>query len=107
MASQPLFSANWEPSLRGNKLRDCELLGSLIENNERPSLRDPSDAEWLPGRYGKLLAGVPYARDAIVESVVVIWRLRCTEDAGATDPLWGDHLEAWLVRTHLRMGRGL
>ena len=94
----PLFATGWQPQLRGNLLRPCPLLQPLVENDERPSVRNESDRAWLPGSYSSLLAGAPYAADGITESVRAVWRLRCTEEGSEKDDLWADHLEAWLVR---------
>jgi hypothetical protein len=97
--SQPaLFAKNWRPRLRGNNLSSCILLQPFIENDERPSSRDKSDAAWVLSSYSSLLGEVSYAKEAIVESVVAVWRLHRTEEEGPKDTVWVDHLEAWLVR---------
>ncbi len=106
MSQAPLFGKNWEPQLRGNRLRPCALLKAFIDDDERPSSRNKLDAEWALSSYGSRLEEVPYAKEAIVESVVAVWRLHSTEEDGPSDPLWGDHLEAWLVRWQLQSGSG-
>jgi hypothetical protein len=101
MTPTALFATGWQPQIKGNLLRPCALLTELIENEEGPRSRDPSDADWKLSSYSSLLEEVQYAKRAIVESVVAVWRLRQTEEEGPADALWGDHLEAWLVRGFL------
>ena len=44
------------------------------------------------------------AWEAILESILMIWRLQMTQELGAEDRDWQNHLVAWLVRdTWLRL----
>jgi hypothetical protein len=97
MSPKVSFQTDWKPELNGNRLGGCPPIQSLIDDDERPSGRNPHDAKWVPSSYKGWLGGVPEARSAIVETVLAIWRLRAVEGSGPEDPTWKDHLEAWLV----------
>lgn len=96
--TSPTFVVPWAPSLNGNELRKCDSVADLIEYGMAPSFRKPSDRAWTEAMCESELAGAPVAaREAIMETVVAVWRLR-EKQLVSGDPLWKDHLEAWLVR---------
>jgi hypothetical protein len=96
--SNSSFSTPWTPSLRGNHLVPCTLLAAL----GRPDPSSADDSRWTRKALLPELAKVPVeAREAVLESVIAIWRLKKTEEEGPDDPVWEDHLEAWLVRREI------
>jgi hypothetical protein len=74
------------------------LIKDLMDYDAAPSIRKDAQRLWAGAELEGLLAGTPDAREAILESLVAIWRLREKEEAGAEDIEWQNHLEAWLVR---------
>jgi hypothetical protein len=92
------FSIPWRPSLNGNDLNECAVLRDYMVNGERPSIRNPDDKPWTTGAIEGELQGAGAAKGAILESVVMIWRLKMTQESGASDPDWQNHLIAWMVR---------
>ena len=84
----------WKPSLNGNTLNTCTLLRDLIENDEWPSFRRAEEKTWTAGVAGPELEQAREARDAILESVLVIWHLNMTQEhggrgSGLAEPLDG------------------
>ena len=63
-----------------------------------PDSKKSAERAWAGVGAEEDLGRTPSARDAILESLVAIWRLREKEEEGGDDPSWQDHLEAWLVR---------
>ena len=101
------YSTPWTPSLNGNTLNACALLKDLTENDERPLFRRTEEKTWTAGAVAPELERAGEARDAILESVLVIWRLNMTQEHGDEDQDWQNHLTAWLVRLdHLRRDLG-
>ena len=69
------FATPWVPSLRGNNLPPCALVSDLIEYGTGPTFRKSGDRWWTEaGCENELLAALPESREAIMESVVMIWR---------------------------------
>ena len=94
-----IFAINWIPQLRENALPPCHLIASYIEDNETPQFRHEAEKSWsAKGIKAEVEKAPEYARSAIQESVVAIWRLQKEQENGADDKVWMDHLEAWLVR---------
>ena len=93
------YSTPWTPSLNGNTLNACALLRDLAENDERPSFRRAEEKPWTAGAIGPELERAREARDGILESVLMIWRLNMTQEHGDEDQDWQNHLTAWLVRS--------
>ena len=98
MSSGMTFATGWEPELRGERLQPCQAIQRILDDEERPSIHSPKDKKWVPSQFQIFLKNVPEAQNAIKESVLGIWRLRTEEENGPDEPLWQDHLEAWLVR---------
>ena len=88
----------WKPSLNGNTLNACALLKDLAENDERPSIRRAEEKPWTVGAVGPEVERAGAAWETILESVLMIWRLQMTQELGAEDRDWQNHLVAWLVR---------
>jgi hypothetical protein len=56
-------------------------------------------SEWTRKGITKNLEVVPAeAKEAVIESIIAIWRLYQVGEDGPDDSVWEDHLEAWLVR---------
>ena len=88
------FSTPWSPTLNGNQLSPCALIADLVRNKERPSIRWAEEEPWSVGAIAGELREVGAARDAIHESVLMIWRLWIRTEEGKTDDEWKAHLVA-------------
>ena len=98
-----IFDTPWTPTLRGNALQPCVLIQALVEDEVQPNSRSTGERPWSFAGYREVVNSVPAAKDAIVESVTAIWRLKTEEEEGGKgesvhSPGWQDHLEAWMVR---------
>jgi hypothetical protein len=96
--SSSLYKTPWVPSLRSNALQPCARIADLVKYRAVPDFRKSSDLKWTEVAVESALVGVPKARDAIIETVLAIWRLMQKEENGGEDADWQNHLEAWLVR---------
>lgn len=93
------FSTPWTVTREGKELGPCRLIANLVEDEERPSARTPKDQGWAISAIKVSLRNVTdEQRDAIIESVVAVWRLRERDEEGPADGAWQAHLAAWLVR---------
>ena len=92
------FSTPWALTLYGNNLLPCAIVADLVANDERPSFRRPDEKPWSVAAISAEMGSAGPAKAAILESVLAIWRLKMTQEEGAEDREWQNHLTAWLVR---------
>ena len=76
----------------------CALIVDLIEHDERPLFRRLEERPWMADANRGALEKMGPAKEAILESVLMIWRLKAVQEEGAGDMEWQHHLTAWLVR---------
>lgn len=98
MTTQTIFKTPWTPSLNGNALLPCQLTKDLIFTEVVPDPRQEGEIGWsYAGLRREVSKGNALAKDAIMESVVAIWRLRERDSSASGNTEWQNHLEAWLV----------
>lgn len=96
----------WVPRLNNRDLEPCALIEDLVSENNYPDPDSLQDEPWLVTALAPHLDKAPLIREELLESVVAIWRLREVDEQGPNDPIWQDHLEAWLVRPEHRISVG-
>lgn len=93
------FATPWIPTLNGQHVRSFTLLDFSARVNTSPETKAPRDDAWTVEAQQVALRSVAKApRAALLETVLWLWRLKELEGFGSEDPLWGDMVEAWLVR---------
>ena len=92
------FSTPWAPTLYGNNLLPCAIVADLVASNEQPLFQRPDERPLLVAVISAKVGSAVPAKAAILKSVLVIWQLKMTQEEGAEDREWQNHLTAWLVR---------
>ncbi|KAF9648774.1 hypothetical protein BDM02DRAFT_3128859 [Thelephora ganbajun] len=92
------LSTPWVPSLNGKYLAPCSLIAELVENNATPLSFKWEHRAWSKRALKSDLNKYPEAVSALWESILAIWRLQVFEDDGLNNPVWTDHMVAWLIR---------
>jgi hypothetical protein len=91
------FSTPWVPALKGRVLPACSVVADLVDNRINPNPSVPKEAAWSVAKIREEVGGFPNLKEAFFECATAIWRLQKTLSQGEGDPIWEDHLEAWLV----------
>ena len=93
---------SWRPTLNGQTLPDCERVSDLIFNEVSPSIDDPLQKAWTRAYHADYFSRYPDFQNALWEAVRAIWQLKQVDPGEVNDPVWENHIEAWLVsRSHL------
>ena len=93
------ISKPWTPQLNGNDCAPCALYLDVVGEEMRPSTR--SDGPWALKTLEPELSKTPFAREALWEGILALWRLKVEEEAGSNDETWRSLTSAWLVRSCL------
>jgi hypothetical protein len=94
------FSTPWTPILRGQQVRSFSLLDFAESVGTSPETKVPTDESWTADAQSSELKSVAKApRDALLETVFRLWRLKEIEEYGSGIAMWADMVEAWLVRS--------
>lgn len=97
------FSTPWTPILNGEEVRSLTFLDFAAKMKTKPESVAPRDATWTVEAQRPFLRNVLGApRDAVLETVLLLWRLKQMDSLGSEGSRWGDMVEAWLVRSNPR-----
>ena len=62
------------------------------------------DSAWIRSAMGSgLEVGTP-GEVALWECVLALWRLKLMEEKGSEDPIWPQHVSAWMVSNGFAIG---
>lgn len=94
------FTTPWTPVLNGRSVRSFMLLEFAEKMGTSPETQTPRDDRWTVGAQSDALRDVARApRAALLETVLRLWRLKMMGELARDSAMWGDMVEAWLVRS--------
>jgi hypothetical protein len=87
----------WTPSLKGIAVTPCDLTQELADLDVKPDARKVNDEQWTLKKLKFVVDMLPDYKEALMESVLAVWRLKETQEKGLQNMAWRLHVEAWLV----------
>jgi hypothetical protein len=91
------YSSPWTPELNKTKCAPCASYDESVREAVPNSIQHPA---WAKRKLSAELGKTPEARDALWESILMLWRLNMITERSHKDLNWQKLVSAWLVCVH-------